>query len=180
VLFAVAGALAACGTETISLASPRAAAVAPVAGAERVSLDVVSQDKRPQFQDRVGTYRGTTNRKIVADNDVADYVRGGIEQGLKAEGFVLAAGGLVVTVELQNFSCDASIGTTAAVAFTLRARTSAARTLYSRYYEGSGSAGTFKAASNCKAALEQAAAAAVDQALGDKALQSALLSATRS
>jgi hypothetical protein len=179
-LVAFAGALAACGPETISLAPPRTAAVAAVAGAERVSLDVVSQDKRPQFQDRVATYRGTTNRKIVADSDVADYVRGGVEQGLKAEGFVLAAGGLIVTVELQNFYCDASIGTTAAVAFTLRARTGSGRTLYTRYYEGSGSAGTFQAASNCKAALEQAAAAAVDQALRDKALQSALLSATRS
>ena len=171
------GMLGACSSvQTISLAYTPATNVAPVAGASRVSLDVVSQDKRAQVKDQVGTIRGSS-RRIVADNDVADLVRKGIEQGLKDEGFVLAAGGLVVTVELQNFYCDASLGPTAAVAFTVRARTGAGRTLYSHYYEGAGRAGILQSADNCKVALEQALGAAINQVIEDKALQSALLAA---
>jgi uncharacterized lipoprotein YajG len=166
--------LAACAEQRISLDYKPATNIAPVVGADRVSLDVVSQDKRPQFKDQVGTIRGSS-RKIVADADVADLVRSAIEHGFKAEGFVLAAGGLVVTVELQNFYCDASLGPTAAVAFTLRARTGAGRTLYSRYYEGAGRAGVLQSADNCRVALEQAVGGAVGQVIEDKALQAALL-----
>jgi uncharacterized lipoprotein YajG len=169
--------MAACSSEQrISLAYAPATNVAAVAGADQVTLDVVSQDKRAQFKDRVGTVRNSYT-KIVADNDVADLVRGAVEHGLKAEGFVLAAGGLIVTVELQNFYSDSTLGTTASVAFTVRARTGAGRTLYSRYYEGKGSAGVFQTAENAKAALDQAVGNAVNLVIEDKALQVALLSA---
>ena len=174
------GLVAACGTKPpISLTQPPAPAVAPVAGADRVGLDVVSQDKRPQYKDRVGTIRGS-NARVVADTDVADFVRSAVESALKAEGFVLAAGGLTVTVELQNFYCDAGTNPTAAVAFTVRARTGAGRTLYSQHYEGSGRSGFLQSAENCKAALEQAVGSAVQQLADDKALPAALLSAGRS
>ena len=63
-----------------------------------------------------------SSKRIVVDTDVADLVRGAVEQGLKAQGFALAAGGLVVTVELQNFYCDFSFTISAGVAFTLRVR----------------------------------------------------------
>jgi uncharacterized lipoprotein YajG len=174
------GLLSACSTErTLSLAQPPAPNAAAVAGAGQVSLDVVSQDKRPQYRDRVGTMRGS-NVKMVADTDVADFVRSAVEGALKAEGFVLAAGGLVVTVELQNFYCDASTNPTAAVAFTVRARTGAGRTLYSHHYEGTGRSGFLQTADNCKAALEQAVGGAIRQVTDDKTLPAALLSAGRS
>jgi uncharacterized lipoprotein YajG len=174
------GLVAACGTRPpISLTQPPAPTVAPVAGAGAVRLDVVGQDKRPQYRDRVGTVRGS-NAKVVTDTDVADFVRGAVEGALKAEGFALAAGGLTVTVELQNFYCDAGTGPTAAVAFTVRARTAAGRTLYSQHYEGTGRSGFVQSDENCKAALEQAVGSAVRQLADDKALPAALLSAGRS
>jgi uncharacterized lipoprotein YajG len=184
-LCAAALAVAACGDRDtrISLAPMPAPAVGIVAGADRVALDVVKQDKRAQFQDRVGTFRGEGLRKIVTDTDVADYVRSGLARGLAAEGFVLAPNGLVLTVELQNFYCDYTTnGTGARVAFTLRARTPAGRTLYSKYYDASGVGGgsIFDPGERARTALEQATANAVKQALDDKALQAALFGAGRS
>jgi uncharacterized lipoprotein YajG len=164
--------------ERISLSSPAPANVAPVAGADRVSLDVVTQDKRAQFADRVGTVRSNSKR-IVSDGDVADLIRSAVEQGMKAQGFVLAAGGLIVTVELQNFYCDRSWSTSASVAFTLRARDNAGRTLYARYYESTGKEGATLAqgADDCRLAFERAIQSVVKQVIDDKALQTALLSA---
>jgi uncharacterized lipoprotein len=178
-IVAIGCALVACtGEERISLTYAPAPNVAAVAGADQVTLDVVSQDKRAQFKDRVGTVRGSS-RRIVADNDVVDLLRGAVEHALKVEGFVLAAGGLIITVELQNFYCDYSFGTTASVAFTARARNGAGRTLYTRYYEGAGkgSSSLFQTAESAKEALEQAIGNAVNQVIEDKALQAALLSA---
>lgn len=173
-------ALAACGREEkISPSYTPLTGVAIVPGADRVSLDVVSQDNRATLKDRVGTVKQPWMR-VVADNDVAALVRGAIARGLKDQGFVLAAGGLIVTVELQNFYGDYSLGADASVAFTLRVRDSIGRTLYTRYYEGSGKAGLgliFQAADRIKTALEQATGNAVKQAMDDKALQRALLSA---
>jgi uncharacterized lipoprotein YajG len=142
-------------------------------------LDVVSQDKRAQFADRVGTIRGS-RRMIVVDTDVTDLVRGAVEQGLKAQGFVLAAGGLVVTIELQNFYCDFSFSVSAGVAFTLRVRDKAGRTLFTHYYEGTRSEGSslFQSTETCKPAFERAIQHAVSQVMDDKALQAALLSAS--
>ena len=171
--------LAACGREErIALVYMPPASDAVVPGADRVSLDVVVRDKRAQFTDRVGTLRGSS-KILVADNDVSELVRSAIAHEFEGQGFVPAAGGLIVTVELQNFYCDYSMSTVANVAFTIRVRDLAGLTLYSHHYEGTGkdSSGIFLSKTNAKAALEQALGRAVKQVGEDRALQLALLSA---
>jgi uncharacterized lipoprotein YajG len=177
-------ALSACQTDfPLSLAYPQTR-VAALPGAENVSLDVVGEDKRSEFKDRVGTFRGSYKR-FVADNDVTETVRSAVEHGLKDQGFVIAAGGLVVVVELQNFYCDCSNTARASVAFTARARDGGGRRLYSHYYEGSNTVGGSlmqmpeTTAANAKSALEQAIGAAVSSMMEDKAMQGALLAAKR-
>jgi len=171
--------LAACGREErISLVYTPPASDAVIPGADRVSLDVVVRDQRAQFTDRVGTLRGSS-KILVADNDVSELVRGAIAHEFEGQGFVSAAGGLIATVELQNFYCDYSISTVANVAFTIRVRDLAGLTLYSHYYEGTGndSSGIFLSAASAKGALEQAIGRAVKQVGEDKELQVALLTA---
>ncbi len=175
-----AGLLAACSSPPIALDAPAMPAVSAVAGAGAVRLDVVGQDKRSQFSDRVGTYRILTRGPVTAGNDVTDYVRSAVASSLTAEGFVPAAGGLVVIVELQNFYCDVgTFTTTAAVAFTLRARTLAGRTLYAHYYEASAIAGSGGSSGNCKAGLQQATAEAIRKVALDQDLTAALVSGGR-
>jgi uncharacterized lipoprotein YajG len=172
------GLVAACTHEERVTLSPPVVNVAPVSGAEQVNLDVVSQDKRVQFKDRVGTLRSSSMR-IVADADVADLVRGAVASGLQKQGFALTAGGLILTVELENFYCDIYYATSASVSFTLRVRGDAGRTLYAHHYEGAGSAGSaiFDRNAAAKKALEEAVGAAIDQVMQDRSLQRALLSA---
>src|SRR5476651_2013271 len=127
-------------TIDVSFENSRLPGVAVVPGAERVSLDVVARDARVQFKDRVGTLRHNA-QKIVANNDVADLVRSSVEQLFKDQGFTVAAGGLIVTKEVQNFYFDSNFGSTSSVIFTLRARDLTGRTLYSHGYEGSAEGG---------------------------------------
>jgi len=178
--FALAGALSACGDKSVrvSLVYTPTDIATPVPGAESVSLDVVNQDKRTQFRDRIGTIRGSLIR-IVSDNDASDLVRGAVEQKLKGQGFVVAPGGLILTVELQNFYCDYGSSGSASIGFTLRARDAAGLTLYSRYYEGSSNGGSgfiFNREEGVKMLVEKALAQVIELVGDDKALQQALLS----
>jgi uncharacterized lipoprotein YajG len=174
----VAVALSACSGESqISLAFAPVGNVTAVPGADRVLLDVVSEDKRPQFADPEGVGRSSRLR-LVADKDVAELVRTSVEQALQAEGFVVAAGGLVVAIQLQDFFCRFSLTASASVGYTLRVRDPAGRTVYSRFYEGKATAGPtlIEPQESCKAALERAFLSSIKQLAGDKALQTALLS----
>jgi uncharacterized lipoprotein YajG len=174
--------LSACDTEIrIPLAYTPTTAFPVVPGAEKISLDVVAVDKRAQFKDRVGT-ASTSAKKIVTEGDPKELVRSALEHELKAEGFVVAAaGGLVITVELQNFYINYTLGSAADVAFSLRVRdgAGAGAALYTHYYAStSKSHGVFASASaGSQACLEEALAGAVRQVMEDKNLQAALLSA---
>src|SRR5690348_14433078 len=64
--------------------------VAPVAGAQMVSLTVTGADRRSQYTDRISTKKngyGMEMARIVATNDVVEVVRGGVERELKAQGY---------------------------------------------------------------------------------------------
>jgi hypothetical protein len=173
--------LTACGPIEISLEAKRLPNIAAVPGAERVSLDVVAQDARADARTPsahiVGRLRHS-NERIITSNDVADLTRSGVEQVLKDQGFVVAAGGLVIIAELQDFYFDSSSGTTSTVAFTLRVRDLSGRTLYAHHYEGKYegdmvmSLGT---GAKAKRELEAALADALRQVSVDTALRQALL-----
>src|SRR6478609_6010956 len=80
--------------------------VAPVPGAQMVSLTVTGADRRTQYTDRISTKKngyGMEMARIVATNDVVEVVRGGVERELRAQGYAIGPGGLTVIVELQNF-----------------------------------------------------------------------------
>ena len=170
--------LSACGDPTVRVSLVYAPTHTPdvVPGAGAVALDVVNQDKRVQFKDRIGAVRG--GRNIGTDSDPSELVRGAVEQELKGQGFVVAPGGLVLTVELQNFFCDYGFASSINIGFTIRLRDASGRTLYSHYYEGGANSGdvlTFDMKGAVKKLVEQALAQALDLVAGDKSLQRALL-----
>lgn len=170
--------LAACGAQQpISLAYVPATTSVAIPGAEKVRLDVVAVDKRTQFTDRVGT---ADRRRIVADGDVKELVRSAIERELTARGFIVAAGGLVITIELQNFYIDYTLSSSADVAFSIRVRgdAGAGPTLYSHYYASTSKTHAAFGSANAgsKESLEEALASAVKQVMEDRSLQAALLS----
>ena len=173
--------LSACVERPISLSYVPPSPSAAIPGAEKVKLDVVAVDKRAQFMDRVGTANGA---RIIADGDVKELVRSAIERELTARGFSVAAGGLVVTVELQNFYINYTFSSSADVAFSIRVRgnSGAGPSLFSHYYQSTSKThGTFESAkAGSKACLEEALAGAVKQVMDDRNLQAALLSAAAS
>jgi uncharacterized lipoprotein YajG len=163
--------------------------VTPVAGAKAVLLTVSASDQRLQLADRISTkknFYGTDMAKIVADNDVVDLVRRSVERGLRAQGFAIGPGRLVVSVELQNFYNEfrRRLGAwteTGEVAFTLKVTNAAGTVLYSGSYDGTAVDSFFlSTASNAKDSLQKALTMAIRKMLEDKALQQALLSAARS
>jgi uncharacterized lipoprotein YajG len=177
-IVALAIVLTGCGDRTVrvSLVYTPPHAPAAVPGAEAIALDVVNQDKRLQARDRIGLVR--EGRAIAMDGDPSSLVRGAVEQELKNQGFVVAPGGLVLTVELQNFYCDYGIASNASIAFTLRVREASGRTLYSHFYEGGANAGTmfaFDMKAAIKDLVERALSQAVELVASDKSLQRALL-----
>jgi|SRR4051812_18383910 uncharacterized lipoprotein YajG len=160
--------------------------VAPVAGAEAISLTVTGADRRSQYVDRISTKKngyGMEMARIVATNDVVEVVRGGVERELKAQGYAIGAGGLSVTVELQNFYNNFRLGlvtggAVADVALAIKVRNAAGTLLYSQLYDASISNDIFMASgTNAKASLEKALTIATMKIVEDKALQAALLSA---
>lgn len=150
--------------------------LAPVAGADRVVLDVVAIDKRTS--DRLGVSGAAS---LTTTSDVVGLVRTGIQEMFKQEGFSLGAGGLVASVDLQDLYCDCSrYRAHASAGFTLRVRTLAGVTLYSHHYEdfaGAGGLFSFDRDKDQRSALELALQGAVRQVAEDRALHKVLLSA---
>jgi uncharacterized lipoprotein YajG len=163
--------------------------VTPVAGAKAVLLTVNASDRRTQHADRISTKRnfaGMEMARIDSDNDVVDLVRRNVESGLRAQGFAIGPGRLVVSVELQTFYNDFHRGLgawteTGEVAFTLKVTNAGGTVLYSSSYDGTATDSFFlSTAGNAKASLQKALTLAIRKMLEDQALQQALLSAARS
>lgn len=163
--------------------------VTPVAGAKAVLLTVSASDQRMQHADRISTkksFAGIEMARIVADNDVVDLVRRSVERGLRAQGFAIGPGRLVVSVELQNFYNDFrrrldSWTEVGEVVFALKVTNAGGTVLYSRSYDGTAIDSFFvSSASNAQESLQKALTMAIRKMLEDKALQQALLSAARS
>jgi uncharacterized lipoprotein YajG len=162
--------------------------VTPVAGAKAVLLTVSASDQRMQHADRISTkknFYGMDMARIVADNDVVDLVRRSVERGLRAQGFAIGPGRLVVSVELQTFYNDfrrrldswTEIGE---VTFALKVTNAGGTVLYSGSYEGTAIDSFFvSSASNAQDSLQKALTMAIRKMLEDKALHQALLSSAR-
>ena len=158
--------------------------VAPVAGAEAVSLSVTGVDRRTQYVDRISTKKnsyGMEMARIVAENDVVEVVRGGVERELKAQGYAIGAGGLSITVELLNFYNNyrigfTSVGAVADVAVSLKVRNAAGTLIYSQLYDASNTDEVFMGSpSKAKESLQKALTVTTRKIVEDKALQQALL-----
>jgi uncharacterized lipoprotein len=159
--------------------------VAPVAGAQMVSLTVTGADQRSQYTDRISTKKngyGMEMARIVATNDVVEVVRGGVERELKAQGYAIGPNGLSVTVELQNFYNNFRVGlmtggAVADVAIAIKVRNAAGTLVYSQLYDASSTDDVFMASgTNAKASLEKALTMTTMKIVQDGALQAALLS----
>jgi uncharacterized lipoprotein YajG len=162
--------------------------VAPVAGAEAVTLTVTGVDGRTQYTDRISTKKngyGMEMARIIATNDVVEVVRGGVERELKAQGYVIGPNGLSVTVELQNFYNNFRVGlvqgaAAAEVAISVKVRNAAGGLLYSELYDATASSDVMLASgNNAKESLQKALTLTTQKIVEDKALQAALLSARR-
>ena len=157
----------------------------PVAGAEAVSLSVTGVDRRTQYADRISTKKNTYGMelaRIVAENDVVEVVRGGVERELKAQGYAVGAGGLSITVELQNFYNNyrigfTSVGAVADVAIGLKVRNATGALIYSQLYDASNTEEAFMGTpSKAQESLQKALTLTTRKIVEDKALQQALLS----
>jgi len=158
--------------------------VAPVPGAQMVSLTVTGADRRTQYTDRISTKKngyGMEMARIVATNDVVEVVRGGVERELRAQGYAIGPGGLTVIVELQNFYNNFRSGlvqgsAVADVAVAIKVRNAAGALVYSQLYDATNSIDVMMASgTNAKASLERALTLTTQKILEDKALQAALL-----
>ena len=182
---AVMASLAACKTfddEAVPITYTPSAGPTAVPGAEKVILSVSAEDRRAQ-KDRIGIKSSINQPRVLADNDIAEVVRGAVESELKGEGFVIGSGGLAITIDLQDFYYDARRENLygsgfSSVAFTLRVRDRTGATLYSRPYEAKARLdfNFDKSAEKARVGLQRALADAVRQIGDDKALQAALLS----
>jgi uncharacterized lipoprotein YajG len=174
-------ALSACShfnDEAVAIAPPSMQPAPTVPGAAAVSLSITAVDKRAQLRDRIADRAGIGAAKVTASNDVIETVRQAIEQEFQAEGFTLG-GGLVVTVEVENFYGQYGGGTPARVVFTLRVRDRAGATLATEHYEGSARMRLTLITEEAEAirkALEQALGNAVSALRNDAALKAKLLS----
>lgn len=156
-----------------------------VDGAGSVFLNVVNEDKRTVFKDRVGTKKngyGMEMAAIVPSNDVAKTFSDAISHELESVGFKLGPNGKIVKVELVRFYNDFKMGFFAgdAVAdglITVQVLTSKGDILYTRTYEGGAMEPNIQLAtgSNAQAALVKAMADIVAKVVQDKDLHAALL-----
>lgn len=156
-----------------------------VDGAGSVFLNVVNEDKRTVFKDRVGTKKngyGMEMAAIVPNNDVAKTFADAISHELESVGFKLGPNGKIVKVELVRFYNDFKMGFFAgdAVAdglITVQVLTPKGDIIYSRSYEGGAIEPNIQLAtgSNAQAALVKAMADIVAKVVQDKELHAALL-----
>lgn len=156
-----------------------------VDGAGSVFLNVVNEDKRTVFKDRVGSKKngyGMEMAAIVPNNDVAKTFADAISHELEGVGFKLGPNGKTVKVELVRFYNDFKMGFFAGDAVadglvTVQVLTPKGDIIYSRSYEGGAIEPNIQLASgsNAQAALVKAMADIVAKVVQDKDLHAALL-----
>lgn len=156
-----------------------------VDGADNVSLNVINEDKRTVFKDRVGVKKngyGMEMAAIVPNNDISKTFADAISTELCNVGFKLGSNGKTVKVELIRFYNDFKIGFWAgdAVAdglINIQVLNQKGDVIYARSYEGGSIEPNIMLATgeNAKAALVKAMADIVAKVVQDKDLHAALL-----
>lgn len=114
--------------------------VAPVPGAQMVSVRLTASDARDANRERVGVKKngyGMEMAAIVARNDVVEEVRAAVGAVLTAQGFAITGGAGEVRVELLRFFNDFKVGfwsgtAEADVSINLRVLDASGAMLYSR------------------------------------------------
>jgi len=156
-----------------------------VDGANSVIVEVLSDDKRTVFKDRVSAKKngyGMEMAPIVSVNDVAKTFGEAVAFELENMGFRLGAGGKTVKVELIRFYNDFKIGFFSgdAVAdglINISVSDNSGLSVFSRSYEGGAIEANIQLASGANAhkALTKAMSDIVGKIAQDKELHSALL-----
>lgn len=156
-----------------------------VEGADSIFLNVLNEDKRSVFKDRVSVKKngyGMEMAAIVATNDIPRTFADAISSELNSVGFKLGPNGKTIKVELIRFYNDFKIGFFAgdAVAdglINVQVLNQKGDVIYTRSYEGGAIEHNIMLASgeNAKAALVKAMADIVAKVVQDKDLHAALL-----
>lgn len=156
-----------------------------VEGANSVVVEVLSDDKRTVFRDRVGAKKngyGMEMAPIVSVNDVAKTFGEAVAFELENLGFKLGNGGKTVKVELVRFYNDFKMGFFAGDAVSdglinLVVLDKDGKTLFSKSYEGGAIEANIQLATgeNAKKALTMAMTDIVSKIAQDKDFHAALL-----
>jgi uncharacterized lipoprotein len=156
-----------------------------VDGANSVVVEVLGEDKRTVFKDRVSAKKngyGMEMAPIVSVNDVAKTFGEAVAFELENMGFRLGAGGKTVKVELIRFYNDFKTGFFSgdAVAdglITISVSDNSGASVFSRSYEGGAIEANIQLASGANAhkALTKAMSDIVGKIAQDKELHTALL-----
>ena len=156
-----------------------------VDGANSVVVEVLSEDKRTVFKDRVSAKKngyGMEMAPIVSVNDVAKTFGEAVAFELENMGFRLGVGGKTVKVELIRFYNDFKTGFFSgdAVAdglITISVSDNSGASVFSRSYEGGAIEANIQLASGANAhkALTKAMSDIVGKIAQDKELHTALL-----
>lgn len=156
-----------------------------VEGADSVFLNVLNEDKRTVFKDRVSVKKngyGMEMAAIVPTNDISRTFADAISTELGNVGFKLGPDGKTVKVELIRFYSDFKMGFFAgdAVAdglINVQVMNQKGDVIYTRSYEGGAIEPNIMMATgdNAKAALVKAMADIVAKVVQDKDLHAALL-----
>jgi len=182
-IFALAG--CAVNVDKIDVPYQGKANITVVDGADNVSLNVMNEDKRTVFKDRVGVKKngyGMEMAAIVPNNDISKTFADAISTELCNVGFKIGPDGKTVKVELVRFYNDFKIGFWAgdAVAdglINIQVLNQKGDVIYTHSYEGGAIEPNIMLASgeNAKAALMKAMADIVAKVVQDKDLHAALL-----
>jgi len=156
-----------------------------VDGADSVFLNVLNEDKRTVFKDRVSVKKngyGMEMAAIVPNNDISKTFADAVSTELTNVGFKLGPNGKTVRVELVRFYNDFKIGFWAgdAVAdglINVQVLNQKGDVIYTCSYEGGAIEPNIMLATgeNAKAALVKTMADIVAKVVQDKDLQAALL-----
>lgn len=175
-------------TERVNLAYTPQSYAAKVQSAETVNLTVQVSDARI-IRDRVSAKKngyGMEMAAIVADGDVAASLAQAIQTELRARGFGVNGGPILVAVELSKFWNDFKIGfwagsADAELVMNVQVRKADGTILFSKLVTGNGNVPSLQImnGSNAKLALDAALNDAVSDLVNDRAFLDALIQASR-
>ena len=164
-------------TAQIDVPYQPAAQAAVLQGASAATVSVAATDARTTYRDRVSTKKngyGMEMAAIVPTNDLPASLSDAFKQELAARGFRVGAGGGAVDLQLVHFYSDFKTGffsgsALATVAFNIKVTAPGGATLFSKYYEGTGTQPNIQlmGADNAQAALVKAFTASVASAVND-------------